>query len=836
MSNLSQILRFFFVPSLRGAFAYTYQKAKGISFRYLMHDLFSVLQQVGLMLIFAIIASVIFIVLPQGIDTLLVVIENLDAGRPENYLFLLLTLFIWSVVSEFGVRYAIYVSDNSGKSLTDARVTWRKTVQRVVSGSCLLWPTVLVGISLLISFGRHKDLGAIALPYVVAFTGLYVLFSVLTNLYFIKAEASKPRLNLRRLFPTAESLPATEYNWVSRLYGIYNNYVYSLPNQGQFNEPESGLVAQFNNTFNTSDDLRNNFPQSKVPSNDTKVPAEFELISFSPQLPAHPHTLQWTYRIPAGFYKNLHKQVVMVALLSLIVFTVISIIPVSTNWEGSNFFEMLGAPALVALAFACWIGMYVGVLYLDFARLRKWPVSIRFLLLCLLIYSSVSNKDHPVREELQQADLITKRPVLKDHFSRWFSQYKAELDAFHPASRLAPAGADSVKADSVSRRYPVIFVCAEGGALRTGGFTALYLTKLQKRLEHDNIDLKRSIYAMSGVSGGALGLGLFNAVAYGNSSQELRYKNSLDSAAFDFFKGDYIAPVVGKMFFGDLLNLFLPWHINRLDRAIAMEEAWENRYSKLLSPNSSRNIFSAHFDTLNVTKNNKPLVIFNTDEVETGQQCWIMNAAPDGVWGSGQRDLLAGKIKGNIAYSTGINFSTRFPLFSPGGMIKQACRKYHYLDGGYVENTGAGSMLEMLKALQLQHSNLFAQIRPVVIFLRFSDQLAPEDGSANLNFGNEIFEVIGGIYNARKGRSDAAVHDLRDVIEGMEGDFIDAPLSASQKDVPMNWILSEQSMNNIVKDVEFKLKDMADIKNRLAFDKIKYLPFSATKEAALPKQ
>jgi len=812
MKIVFHLLRIMFLPALKGAVSYIKTNANGIPFRYLVQDVLSVLQKVGFFVLFAVLASVIFIVLPQGIDTLLVVIEEVFKGYPEKFIALLAALFVWSILSEFGIRYAIYVSDNSGKSMSDKRVAWKKAVQRIIAGSCLLWPTVLIAISLAISYSRHKDHHSIGWSYVLAFFCLYVLFCILTNMYFYKTEKDNPGFLENRFILAPERLPAREGRWLSKLYGIYNDFVYSVSSPTNFNPPGSGSLTAFNNTFNTSAQTRDDFPQSDSLSADTRVPAGFKLINFSPQKPDEKQDLKWTYRIPTHYYHALHKQVKYIAVFSLLIFLVICFIPADTG-----FFETVGAPGLVCVAFACWIGIYVGLIYLDYAKLRRFPISIRFLLLLVLLYSSIKNDDHPVRQQQREAVLTTQRPELKAHFKQWFIQYKKEMDA-----ALEPDTQRKFKG------YPVIFICAEGGALRTGGFTAFYLTKLQRLCEDTlKINFKRAVYAMSGVSGGSLGLGVFNAVTYVNNSSVLINGTKSVNAAQTFFEGDFISSIIGKMFFGDLLNLFLPWHVNVFDRAIAMEKAWEKQYSKLLKADTlsqRSNVFSLPFNQSNSAMN-KPLIVFNTDEVESGKQCWIANFQPAGLYDQEERDLLASKIQGNINYSTGINFSTRFPLFSPGAMLRKACLKYHYLDGGYVENTGAGTMLEILQVLNTD--TIFKQVRPVVIFLRFSDQVTPPDGSNNINFGNEITEIIGGIYNARKGRSDAAVHQLDTlIIKKMNGGIVDAALKPTERDVPMNWILSKQSLDYINKDIDIKLTDLPYLRYRLRTDSSRYMPYN----------
>jgi hypothetical protein len=320
---------------------------------------------------------------------------------------------------------------------------------------------------------------------------------------------------------------------------------------------------------------------------------------------------------------------------------------------------------------------------------------------------------------------------------------------------------------------------------------------------------------MSGVSGGSLGLGFFNAEAYLNSPADF-IKTDSSSPAELFFRHDCLSPIVGKMFYGDLLNLFIPVHINRFDRAIALENSWEHAFQQTIRPgakNTFKNDFLAPYR--NQYRHPLPVLLINTTEVETGIQCWITNVVPGRVIYARERDLLRVKMHDtSVNYSTAINFSSRFPLTSPGGMIREKNafynRKLHYVDGGYYENTGAASMEELL--YQVRADSLGRQVYPVVIYLRFSND--PPNQTKDVSFANEISEIILGIYDTRNGRTYMAVQQLNGLTRhfnaapgkrGSSGQVIDEPLDEDQRQVPLDWVLSKQSMNNVKRDVNNKL-------------------------------
>ncbi|WP_412468374.1 hypothetical protein [Pedobacter sp. KLB.chiD] len=796
-----------FLKNLAGSFVPAFEKGifeirfsfKRLTVRILVHDFVSVASSIGFVILPAFLIGFIFLLLPQGRDTLLLVVENLSTFNFWPIFFLLLGIAAWSMVSELSVRYAIYISDNSGKNLSDDRVAWRKTVQKLLAAAFLLWPSFIVLVSMFwcMLSATYMDKVPRFLCFGTCFILIYWLMSFLSNQYFRKSGKASAGVYLKTKLGE-RSLPDHEQQYLRKLYGIYQDFIYTLPKASSFQKGYKEDLQRFTDYFTKSTEgFAEGFPQNPDVLIETRiVPAEFNLIDRKKLFKGRGELYKWTYQIPASFYNGLHRQIKSFAGVSFLLFLLISLIP--GLWP---VFAWIGAPALICFAFACYTGIYTGLLYLDKSLLRKWKISVRFLLFMVLVACSFYNQDHPVRMADHKTD---KRESVVDHFNRWFISYKADMD--------------KQKGDH-QKKYPVVFICAEGGALRTGAYTSLFLSSLSAKLEKEkNVDFKKSIFAMSGVSGGAVGLGLYNALTFENQAQ-IPSSVSVELAK-KFFQHDTLSPIIGKMLFGDFLNLFLPIHVNLFDRSIALEKAWEQSYQSLIDKNQE-NIFSRSFASGKI-KPNQPLFVINTAEVETGLQCWVSNLMPDSLAFKNQRDLLAEKVN-DLNYSTAINFSTRFPLFSPAAKVGglNGNPRLHYLDGGYVENTGSASMLEVLQLLKSK-SAYFNQITPIVITLLFSEE---DKTVPNIRFGNEFVEILNALTHTRSGNSKISRFRIKQFLnEGSIGFAIDEPLTAKEKSVPMNWVLSAQSMNNITRDIEDKLNNTSEtgimtklLKNNLNF-------------------
>jgi hypothetical protein len=811
-------------------------KAKtGIPARYLVSDFFSVLRSVGMFAFLNLVAFVVFAFLPQGKDVLLIIAE--DISRPPhqigNLVWLLVGVIFWSVASEFGSRYAIYVTDNTLQSISDQRIKWRKAVQQAISEYFLLLPYLIVTLGFLINYLQDTSLspGEKNWGFGIPVVCLFLVFRALAHFYYDE-EARAARRKSTNAFFQFMLLPEQELKWCNMLFGIYNRYVYTLYKPCNFQETINDDYQRFCGNFlhQSQEPLdpanhKSNFPQdATMLEDDVRIPAAFTLEEFTKgenDEPSNPKNefFKWRYKIPLNFYPTLHKQLHVLVIASLVIFLLICFLPISA-------YAHIGAPGLIVVAFGCWSGIYVGLLYMDYARLRYSKVSLRFILFVLLIFSSWFNDDHPIRYNSNGTGQDN-RPTLQQHFTSWLAQYQKDS-----LETLYSLRADSAKKDPF---YPVVFVCAEGGALRTGAFAAQTLSFLQDSIrKHCGIDIKKSVYAYSGVSGGSVGISYFNAAAYLSNPDDLRQESSFSELSKTFFTQDYLSPVVGKMFYAEVLQLFIPIHINTLDRSIALEQSWEDGFEKVINANG-RNIFSADYRSLyQDTSRVYPAVFVNTTEAESGFQCWLTNVkmADSPIVEARKRDLMAYKIRGGINYSTMVNFSSRFPLFSPAGtLIQDKGKKFHYIDGGYVENTGCGTMLEVLRALEPTFKDLAnplknpkpIRIKPFVFILKYNQS---NNGQAqNISIGNEFSEVIYGIYNTRNGRTVTANQELINYVRSNGGETLELPLQKTGSEVPMNWVLSTKSLEKIEDDIKAKWdkRNVNDLRKFFAIDSNKFV-------------
>jgi hypothetical protein len=291
-----------------------------------------------------------------------------------------------------------------------------------------------------------------------------------------------------------------------------------------------------------------------------------------------------------------------------------------------------------------------------------------------------------------------KRPALEEAFADWIASRK---DA------AAYAG----------RTYPVYIVAAQGGGIYAAYRTAKVLTRLQDLCP----SFAQHLFAVSSVSGGSLGAGIFSALVQrkpGNIEPQAckqAYEGTpgpLESAAQALLSDDFLSPLVWSGLFPDFVQRFLPVPIYAWDRAVTLERSFETAWKTHIGGD---NPFAQSFFALcgpGSTRCAKedvaaPALFLNTTNIETGAQMvlsptWLGQAYIYGIGTLEDFHRKSAVIK-DIPLSTAIGLSARFPWILPVGWYevtippplgtdeKPQTRRLTFVDGGYSEGSGVST-------------------------------------------------------------------------------------------------------------------------------------------------
>jgi predicted acylesterase/phospholipase RssA len=237
-----------------------------------------------------------------------------------------------------------------------------------------------------------------------------------------------------------------------------------------------------------------------------------------------------------------------------------------------------------------------------------------------------------------------------------------------------------------------IVVNAYGGGLRAALFTAEVLADLDDR---SCGEFGRRLERLSGVSGGSLGIAVYmllrqEYVASGGwvNCTPSSHTPQLAHLVDDTLVQDHLSAAMARMLSVDLVPGATP------RRGQALLDSWQERLTTVLTAQGpNRKGISLAGMALPLTRLNggvdpAPAVFFNATDVASGKRVWFSNR---GTFETGTRTRALGE-----AFQVGqaVLHSARFPFVSPAGGIKFDQQTTLLVDGGYADNSGAGTLFD----------------------------------------------------------------------------------------------------------------------------------------------
>jgi hypothetical protein len=433
---------------------------------------------------------------------------------------------------------------------------------------------------------------------------------------------------------------------------------------------------------------------------------------------------------------------------------------------------LFGTAALVMLAATGWIA---GGAALDVFGLRQ-RVPVFTALFALAILFSPLNDNHAVRA-------LEGPPPAP-------AELRALLDQWLAAQ---PPAADA---------YPIYLVNAEGGGIRAAWWTASVLGELQGAIPQ----FERRLFSLSGVSGGSLGAAVFTALL-----AEQRAGNAViaKQKAQAILGEDFLAPVAAAMLYPDLLQRLLPFPVPHFDRALALEQAWERAWRAHL-PQSDR--LAEPLARLREGAGWAPVLFLNATWVETGKRVIASQAvvAPEDFVDA--EDAQAFFAPRALRLSTAAHMSARFTYVSPAGTLTRNGAKHgRVVDGGYFENSGATTTLEIALAVNALAGDPAADPRwrkvvPTVIHISNEPRnpRTPEETLANgarhprvapATWMPEVLSPLKTLLSTREARGTFARETLRWHVG--DANYFHFGLCRESANVPLGWVLSSSTRRNM---------------------------------------
>jgi hypothetical protein len=446
------------------------------------------------------------------------------------------------------------------------------------------------------------------------------------------------------------------------------------------------------------------------------------------------------------------------------------------NWAA----PAMGSAGILLLAAAGWIAVASA---LDFVGMRlRFPVFSALLVVAVVF--SYWNDNHAVRTlaEAQPAQ----RQDLRASLNAWLARHEARLKQ----------GAE---------RIPLYLVNAEGGGIRAAYWTATVLGEIQNR----HPGFADHLFSLSGVSGGSLGASVF--VALLAQARERKQPFDLKKKAQDILSEDFLSPVVASMLYPELAQRFLFFPVESFDRAATLEQAWESAWAKHVA---GRNRMREPFDRLwEDAAHWTPALFLNATWVETGKRIIASNVRVGAAKGAEDfvdiEDAQAFFSPRSLSLATAAHMSARFTYVSPAGTLVRDGKPYgRVVDGGYFENSGATTTLEILKimALLADEDPRWERVEPFVIHISNdpveakyrSDSLLSAPGNPQIEPKQLLNEALSPLWTLLNTR-DARGFYARETVMWHVGpaNFLHFGLCRRSTNVPLGWVLARSTRDRM---------------------------------------
>lgn len=338
----------------------------------------------------------------------------------------------------------------------------------------------------------------------------------------------------------------------------------------------------------------------------------------------------------------------------------------------------MGTGAVLVLAGAAWIFWGSVLVYCgQRVHLPLLVLAVFWVALC-----SLTNDNHDLRTVTPTKGYT--RPKLTEALKDWHE-------------RIAKKYPGTI--------HPLYIVASEGGGIRAAYWTAAVLGTIQD----EQPAFADHVFAISAVSGGSLGAAVFASLL-----PDGRDRKDFALRAESMLGRDFLSPAIAAMLCPDFLQRFWPWGYSGLDRGRWVERSWEKAWRDTMQKAGTKNpnrFAESFLDLWRADNDYVPSLCLNGTSVERGKRIIATNLliswqefldADDAVerlmplkdQGKDDRRARPGI---DLPISAAAHLSARFTYVSPAGKFPPDGT--HVVDGGYFENSGATTALDILREI-----------------------------------------------------------------------------------------------------------------------------------------
>jgi predicted acylesterase/phospholipase RssA len=374
--------------------------------------------------------------------------------------------------------------------------------------------------------------------------------------------------------------------------------------------------------------------------------------------------------------------------------------------------------------------------------------------------------------DAREVDAATKRPSLRDVARGWLEARRSELKP--------------------TERYPIIIVAAAGGGIRAAYWAAGLLAALQDR----EPGFSRHVFGISGVSGGSVGAAVYASLVKAKCT-------ACQEKAATILGGDFLAPTLGAMLIRDVTSA--TFGASWPDRGATLEEAFERSWRKTVGTNQLgerlEDLWSAD-DAVYV-----PQLFLNTTRAGRSERVVVSGVSMQDVATldtQNQHDIEARGFR----LSTAAVLSARFPYVSPEARIASNDRVFRLVDGGFFDNSGAATAIDILDALDREAAALGLRDRVRHVVLLIENAPPKPESCALQNEQGGAGTPLSTLDSLRAAQSERFVALLRAKVKERGGLVLDdfRPRSGPAE-FPLGWTLSQETRSEMDRQIAGRMRE-----------------------------
>jgi hypothetical protein len=453
-----------------------------------------------------------------------------------------------------------------------------------------------------------------------------------------------------------------------------------------------------------------------------------------------------------------------VSLALLFVFSVVTLLAILSQKSGFPALTLLFLAVVVSALFPISINVTATALAITCAILavmavfsRLWSVAV---IATVLVIPGITTWLEKARSEIIRQNSEAAGPGLGESFRDWL--------------RERPNLVEYADRDG----YPVFIIAVEGGGIYAATAAALFLGDL----EDANPSFSQHVFAISGVSGGAIGASVFHALDRAMVGPDSRSSDrARGSGAGDLLKscvqfnepgapavrpyrlspmvskvmqGDHLSPVIGAIF-PDLIGGL------GLSRPQVLGASFRSSVRSTFSE-AARELDKCFVDHWSPTSL-APALVLNATWAETGFRVafapFRLHGDDDSLYAFTDKNMPDVR---HVTVMEAAVVSARFPgILPPFSVAMQGVGgelRWNFVDGGYSDSTGASTALALYRALKPEAVANHADLR--IILLTSSDpqpDLNPKRVSITGTEFRDTLAPIAAVMKVREGQSNQAV-------------------------------------------------------------------------------